>query len=160
VAIVWSWQGISLPTGDSAFFGVLVRSGAFLGDGPELVILGSSIPEIIILPQIVEINGSVLSLSPSVMFDLLMVIDDDLNDIQFVERSIVGDSFGFDILFSLSNILPDSRIVSFYAIDIPYDRVSISRSFSIEVLPGPAFSQSPSMSWSVSVLLWFLPLLH
>jgi hypothetical protein len=148
----WSWQGISIPAGGITTAGILFRSGVFLADPPELFVLPTSVSSVIAHSAVLNVSGWVHSFNGSVLVDLILVFDDDLSAIRFVGRSVVAAAFTLDIDIAEYNLSVGLHEAVFYAVDIPYGRISKGESFIFEVVLDAtlSFSALPSRTVSVS----------
>jgi hypothetical protein len=94
--------------------------------------------------------GQIVSASPSIVVDLILVIDDDLTNLHFISRSLNPGFINLAILLSNYNILIGFHKFSFYVIDRPYGRISNARTYDIEILHDATISLSPSATISKS----------
>jgi hypothetical protein len=156
-ACSWSWQGISIPAGKFVSVGILCRSGSFISDGPDLSISPDSMGLLVVVSTILNVTGSVISSVPSLLFDLLLVIDNDLNDIRYVARSLMFGSFAIPFRLSNGDLSFGWHNLTFYAVDIPYGRISSGCLFGLELVPDATVSASPAISLSPPVTVSFTP---
>jgi hypothetical protein len=75
---MWSWQGLSIPSGRDITAGVLFKSGSYVPDYPSLSI--NSVPAALVSTDCLSCSVYVRD-SRSATIDAIVVIDDDLSRI-------------------------------------------------------------------------------
>jgi hypothetical protein len=93
------------------------------------------IPNPIALADQICISGTVSTRSSSVLVDLLLIIDSDLSNIQFIERSLNPGSFNILKVVSSLTLSYGLHSLVFHVVDIPYGCISTGYSLSRMVVP-------------------------
>jgi hypothetical protein len=149
----WSWQQLSIPSGQFVSVSLIVRSGPFVSNSPELTMSETSIPDFLPILELIHIVGRV---NISLPIDLFLVIDNDVFSIHRLLTSIRGPSFSFWLQLSTFNVSLGRHILVFYAVDIPHGRVSLGVEFFTTLIPmatstrshSPTLTSTPTLSHS------------